>query len=88
MDAITRAVSCRKAGRMIYVLIDKDNAITGAVDTRHIIGFVYDGTSPDYDPRYRLKLTWGHDLTVSALDMQHILSAMENEANNAERQEE
>ena len=69
---------------MIYVLIDKDNVITGAVDTKHIIGFVYDGTSPSYNPRYILKLTYGHDLTVSALDMQHILSAMENEANNAE----
>ena len=64
---------------MIYVLINKDNAITGAVDTKHIIGFVYDGTSPDYNPRYILKLAWGHYLTVSALDMQHILSAMEKE---------
>lgn len=73
---------------MIYVLLNKDNMITGAVDTKHIIGFVYDGTSPDYDPRYILKLTWGHNLTVSALDMQHILSVMEDEANNAERREE
>ena len=73
---------------MIYVVTNKDNTITGAVDTKHIIGFVYDGTSSDYDPRYILKLTWGHDLTVSALDMQHILSAMENEANNTERWEE
>lgn len=47
---------------MIYVLIDKDNVITGAVDTKHIIGFVYDGTSPSYNPCYILKLTYGHDL--------------------------
>lgn len=73
---------------MIYVLLNKDNVITGAVDTKHIIGFVYDGTSPDYNPRYILKLTWGHNLTVSALDMQHILSAMKDEDNNAERWEE
>jgi len=72
---------------MIYVLINKDNVITGAIDTKHIIGFVHDGTSPDHDPRYILKLTWGHNLTVGALDMQHILSAMENEANNAERKD-
>ena len=71
---------------MIYVLIDKDGVITGAVDTKHIISFVYDGTSPDYDPRYILKLSWGHNLVVSALDMQHILSAMKNEDNNVERQ--
>ena len=73
---------------MIYVLKDEDDAITGGVDTKHIIGFVYDGTSPDYNPRYILKLTWGHNLNVSALDMQHILSAMENETNNAKRREE
>jgi hypothetical protein len=73
---------------MIYVLINKDGVITGAIDTKHIVGFVYDGTSPDYEHRYILKLTWGHTLTVGALDMQHILSAMENEANNAERREE
>ena len=70
---------------MIYVLKDEDGAITAGVDTKHIIGFDRDGTSYGYDPRYILKLTWGHHLNVSALDMQHILSAMENETNNAKR---
>ena len=61
---------------MIYVLIDKDKRITGAVDTRRIIGFVFDGTSLEYDPRYTLKLDYGHDLQIGALDMQKILGAM------------
>lgn len=61
---------------MIYVMTDEENRIMGAVDTRRIIGFVFDGTSPEYDPRYTLKLDYGHDLQVNALDMQHILSAM------------
>lgn len=64
---------------MIYVLIDKSASIVGAVNTKHIVGFYYDGTSPDFDPRYILQLDWGHTLTVSALDMQYILSAMEKE---------
>lgn len=63
---------------MIYVLIDKNQMITGAVDTRRIIGFVFDGTSPEYDPRYTLKLDYGHDLQVGALDMQNILAAMKD----------
>lgn len=61
---------------MIYVLMDKDKRITGAVDTRRIIGFVFDGTSPEHDPRYTLKLDYGHDLQVGALDMQNILAEM------------
>ena len=64
---------------MIYVIHNKDDAITGAVDTRCVVGFEYDGTSPNYDHRYILKLDWGHTLMVSALDMQHILSAMKRE---------
>lgn len=64
---------------MIYVLIDKDERITGAVDTKRIIGFVFDGTSPEYDPRYTLKLDYGHDLQVGAVDMQNILGAMKKE---------
>ena len=64
---------------MIYTLVDKDDRIIGAVNTKRIVGFSYDGTSPDYDYRYILQLDWGHTLTVSALDMQHILSAMEKE---------
>ena len=65
---------------MIYVLIDKDQMITGAVDTKRIIGFVYDGTSPENDPQYTLKLDYGHDLQVGALDIQNILSAMKGSA--------
>ena len=61
------------------MLIDKDKRITGAVDTKRIIGFVFDGTSPEYDPRYTLKLDYGHDLQVGALDMQNILGAMKKE---------
>lgn len=64
---------------MIYVLIDKDIRIIGAINTKRIVGFYYDGTSPDCDHRYILQLDWGHTLTVSALDMQHILSAMKKE---------
>ena len=64
---------------MIYVLIDKDERIMGTVDTRRIIGFVFDGTSPEHDPRYTLKLDYGHDLQVGALDMQNILCAMKME---------
>ena len=64
---------------MIYVLIDKDKRITGAVDTRRIIGFVFDGTSPEYNPRYTLKLEYGHDLQIGALDMQNILGVMKKE---------
>ncbi|MBR2895939.1 MAG: hypothetical protein IKC03_09855 [Oscillospiraceae bacterium] len=64
---------------MIYALSDEHNMFIGAVDTKRIIGFIYDGTSPDYDPRYILKLDWGHTLMVSALDMHNILSAMQRE---------
>lgn len=64
---------------MIYVLTDEYERIMGAVDTRRIIGFVFDGTSPEYDPRYILKLDYGHDLQVGALDMQNILGAMKRE---------
>ena len=64
---------------MIYVLKDKDQMITGAVDTKRIIGFVYDGTSPENDHQYTLKLDYGHDLQVGALDMQNILSAMKDQ---------
>ena len=64
---------------MIYVLIDKNQMIMGAVDTRRIIGFVFDGTSPEYDPRYTLILDYGQHLQVGALDMQKILAAMEKE---------
>ena len=67
---------------MIYVVTDENDKILGAVDTKRIIGFVYDGTSLDYQPRYVLKLDWGHTLTVSAVDMQHILSAMETESDS------
>ena len=62
---------------MIYKIITKDNIILGAVDTKRIIGFVYDGTSPGYDHRYVLKLEYGHTMVISAADMQHILAAME-----------
>lgn len=62
---------------MIYTITDNVNKIIGCVDTKRIVSFVYDGTSPDGDPRYILMLDWGHTLTVSALDMQHILSAMQ-----------
>ena len=61
---------------MIYVMINEEDQIIGAVDTKRVVAFVYDGTSPDYAHRYILKLDYGHTLTVSALDMQHILSAM------------
>lgn len=64
---------------MIYVVTDKDSRIIGAVDTRRIVGFVYDGTSPEYDARYILQMEWGHHLQVSALDMQNILSEMTRE---------
>ena len=69
---------------MIYVLIDKDKRITGAVDTRRIIGFVFDGTSPEYDPRYTLKLDYGHDLQIGSLDMKNILGAMMREGEKDE----
>ena len=64
---------------MIYTIIDKNDRIIGAVDTIRIVGFVYDGTSPECDPRYILKLDWGHTLQVSATNMQRILSAMQKE---------
>lgn len=64
---------------MIYVLIDKNQMIMGAVDTRRIIGFVYDGTSPEYEHRYTLKLDYGHHLQVGALDMQNISGAMKKD---------
>ena len=64
---------------MIYVETNKNSQIVSVVDTNLIVGFVYDGTSPEYEPRYILKLEWGHTLTVSALAMQHILSAMKRE---------
>ena len=64
---------------MIYVLTEKDSIIIGAVNTKRIVGFYYDGTSPEFEPRYILELEWGHTLTVSALDMQHILFAMVKE---------
>lgn len=64
---------------MIYVMINEENQIIGAVDTKRVVAFVYDGTSSDYVPRYILKLDYGHTLTVSAKDMQHILSAMKKE---------
>ena len=69
---------------MIYVLTDEDNRIIGAVNTRHIIGFEHDGTSSDHVPRYILKLDWGHTMTISALAMQHILSAIQREEGEAE----
>lgn len=69
---------------MIYVMTDEDDRIIGAVNTRHIIGFEYDGTSPSYDSRYILKLDWGHTLMISALAMQNILSAMRKEESEAE----
>ena len=62
---------------MIYKIITKDNIILGAVDTKRIIGFVYDGTSPEYAHRYILKLEYRHTMIISASDMQHILAAME-----------
>ena len=62
---------------MIYKIITKDNIILGAVDTKRIMGFVYDGTSPEYAHRYVLKLEYGHTMVISAADMQHILAAME-----------
>ena len=62
---------------MIYKIINKDNIILGAVDTKRIMGFVYDGTSPEYAHRYVLKLEYGHTMVISAVDMQHILAAME-----------
>ena len=65
---------------MIYELIDKDGKIKGGVDTKRIIGFIYDGTSSDYDHRYILKLEGRHTLTVDASDMQNILSAMKTES--------
>ena len=61
---------------MIYVWTDNDCLIAGAVDTKRIVGFAYDGTSPWDDRRYILKLDYGHTLTVSTSDMQNILSAM------------
>lgn len=64
---------------MIYVATNKDGRIIGAVDTRRIVGFAYDGTSPEHDARYTLKMEWGHHLQVSALDMQNILSEMQKE---------
>lgn len=64
---------------MIYTIIDKNDKIISCVDTKRIVGFDYDGTSPDNNPRYILKLDWGHTLQVCALDMQRILSAMQKE---------
>ena len=61
---------------MVYVMINKEDQIMGAVDTKRVVAFVYDGTSSDYEHRYILKLDYGHTLTVSAVDMQKILSAM------------
>lgn len=69
---------------MIYVIHDKYDAIIGAVDTKCVVGFEYDGTSPNCDHRYILKLDWGHTLMVNAIDMQHILSAIEREAGDKE----
>ena len=64
---------------MVYVMTNEEDQIIGAVDTNRVVAFVYDGTSSDYEHRYILKLDYGHTLTVSALDMQNILSAMEIE---------
>lgn len=64
---------------MVYVMTNEEDQIIGAVDTKRVVAFAYEGTSPDYDHRYILKLDYGHTLTVSALDMQNILSAMEIE---------
>lgn len=61
------------------MITNKEDQIIGAVDTKRVVAFDYDGTSPDYEHRYILKLDYGHTLTVSALDMQNILSAMEIE---------
>ena len=61
---------------MVYVMTNKEDQIIGAVDTKRVVAFAYDGTSPDYCHRYILKLDYGHTLTVSAVDMQNILSAM------------
>ena len=69
---------------MIYTATDKEGKIISAVNTRRIVGFYYDGTSPEYESRYILKLEWGHTLMVDALDMQHILSAMEKEEGGQE----
>lgn len=65
---------------MICIETDKFDRIISAVDTKRIVGFVYDGTSPEHDPRYILKLDWGHTLMVGSVAMQQILSAMMNEA--------
>lgn len=64
---------------MVYVMTNEEDQIIGAVDTKRVVAFAYEGTSPDYYHRYMLKLDYGHTLTVSALDMQNILSAMEIE---------
>lgn len=61
---------------MIYTIIDKNGRIIGAVDTKRIVGFDYDGTSPEHNHRYILKLEWGHTMTVDVSDMQYILAAM------------
>ena len=64
---------------MVYVMRNEEDQIIGTVDTKRVVAFIYDGTSSDYEHRYILKLDYGHTLTVSALDMQNILSAMEIE---------
>lgn len=66
---------------MVYVMIDEEGQVIGAVDTKRVVAFAYDGTSPNYEHRYILKLDYGHTLTISALDMQNILSTMRIEGN-------
>lgn len=66
---------------MVYVMINEEDQVIGAVDTKRVVAFAYDGTSPNYEHRYILKLDYGHTLTVSALDMQNILRAMRIEGN-------
>lgn len=57
----------------MYIIKNQEDKIISGVDIRNVIGFDYDGTSPVSNPRYILKLKWGHSLVIDAIDLQHIL---------------